>query len=95
MKEYVNFSTFTDRFNAIRPDSFTYEGLRELFDYLEQLDEEMETEREFNVIELDCEYYEWNSLEAFEEEYDNDINPENYTYIPIPGTDRFITDSNI
>ena len=62
MKQTVNFNTFDLAFIAIRPDNFTYEGRRVLFDYLEELDQEAQAcgceELELDVIALCCEYCE-------------------------------------
>jgi hypothetical protein len=41
-----------------RGDNFSYEGLRALFDYLEQYEEETNTPIELDVIALCCEYNE-------------------------------------
>jgi hypothetical protein len=35
MYEEVTRSSFMDRFNRLRPNNFTYDGLNALFDYLE------------------------------------------------------------
>jgi len=37
MKTTVYFSEFCDYFRQIRPDNFSYQGLRVLFDYLEDI----------------------------------------------------------
>jgi hypothetical protein len=36
MKTTVYFSEFCDLFGMIRPDNFSYQGLRILFDYFEE-----------------------------------------------------------
>ena len=68
MKEAVNFSRFCDAFQ-IRKDSFTYEGKRALFDYLEEFEEGTGEEIELDVIELCCEYTEYESLAELQESY--------------------------
>ena len=69
MKETITESRFIDIFNARRPNQFTYEGLSALFEWLEQLEEEMDQEMEFDVIGLCCEYCEYDSLKEFQDEY--------------------------
>ena len=69
MKTTVNFTDFTDGFNAIRPDNFTYAGLRALYDYIEGYEEDCETEIELDVIALCCEYTEYANLDEYRENY--------------------------
>ena len=52
MKQTINLSQFRDEFNSIRPNNFSYEGLEILFDYLE----EMEPDLDLDVIALCCDY---------------------------------------
>ena len=59
MKTTVSKSDFRDAFRAMgRTDQFSYEGLGELFDYIERYEEDTGTEWELDVIALCCEYYE-------------------------------------
>lgn len=69
MKEDVNFSTFTDRFNSIRPDNFSYRGLKALYEYLLSYEEDCDTEIELDVIALCCDYSQYADLEAFKDNY--------------------------
>jgi hypothetical protein len=58
MKKTINFQDFAEEFNRYnRADNFTYEGLRALFDYLEECDPDLE----LDVIAICCDYYqsEW------------------------------------
>ena len=92
MIETVTRYTFQDRFKAIRPDNFTYEGLEALFLYLEENEDE---EYELDVIELCCEYTEYSDLEEFWEDYDKEEYPdmesiEDETLVLSVGTDSFI-----
>ena len=81
MKQTVNFHTFEDTFKKVRPDNFSYHGLRALFDYLESCEIDNGEELELDVIALCCEYTEDsidNVLEAYniddiEELYENTI----------------------
>lgn len=66
MKQTVNFNDFCDAWRKHgRNDSFSYEGKRALFDWIEQIDEQCGTETELDVVELDCYFSEHGSaLEA-------------------------------
>jgi len=63
----VNFSNFYDHFQAIRKDNFTYEGLKVLFDYLEDYETEDEKGIELDVIALCCEFSEVSIKEALKD----------------------------
>ena len=65
MKETVTLSTFRDAFRAMnRNDHFTWDGLRVLFDDLEQYEEDCGQELELDVIAFCCEYSELTLSEA-------------------------------
>ena len=68
MKENVNFGRFVDAFR-IRKENFSHKGLRALFDYLEQCEEDTGEEMELDVIGLCCEYAEYESLEDIQKDY--------------------------
>jgi len=68
--ESVNFSHFCDAWNRFddRKNSFSYQGKRALYDYLEQLSEDMDEPIELDIVALDCEYTEYESaIEAWRE----------------------------
>lgn len=69
MYKEVNFSTFHDEFHSIRPNQFSYDALRELFDYYEQIEETTGEKMELDVIAICCEWTEYESLEDFQKEY--------------------------
>ena len=55
MKQTIGLSQFRDAFyNMNRKDNFSYEGLELLFDYFEELDENME----LDVIAICCDFSE-------------------------------------
>ena len=64
MKTTVYFSEFCDYFRDIRPDNFSYQGLRVLFDYLEEIENSCGEESELDVIGLCCEFSEesWETI---------------------------------
>lgn len=57
MKQSTNFSQFVDAFRAYdRYDSFGYAGLRVIFDYLEDYEDQTGEEIELDVIAICCDY---------------------------------------
>ena len=56
MKQTVNFYTFQKAFQDLRPNSFSYEGLRALFEYIEETEESTGFEVELDVIALCCDF---------------------------------------
>ena len=69
MKRTINGFEFVEAFKELRPNNFSKAGLFALFDYLEQLEDDMGEEIELDVIALCCEYAEYDSLEEFQEDY--------------------------
>jgi len=63
MKQSVYFDNFADAFKDIRPNNFSWEGLRLLWDYLEQLEDDLGEELELDVIAFCCDYYEADAQE--------------------------------
>ena len=72
MKTTVYFSDFCDYFHKIRPDNFSYEGLRVLFDYMADIDNSCGEESELDVIGLCCDFAEsdWQTIAS---DYDSSI----------------------
>lgn len=69
MYQEVNFSMFCDAFHkSDRNENFSYEGKRALFDYLEQLEEDLGEKIELDIIALCCDYSE-DKLESVLEDY--------------------------
>jgi hypothetical protein len=57
MKQSVTFSAFVDAFHAHgRYDSFGYAGLRVIFDFLEDYEDQTGEEIELDVIAICCDY---------------------------------------
>lgn len=71
MKQTINRSDFHRAFQAIRPDNFTHEGRIALFEYLEQLEEDLGEVIELDVIALCCDYSE-DSIENVLKEHNLD-----------------------
>ena len=59
MTKKIYFNDFEKEFRYYgREDNFSWEGLRALFDYLEQYEEDCDQEIELDIIALCCEYTE-------------------------------------
>ena len=68
MKTTVYFSEFCDYFRDIRPDNFSYQGLRILFDYFEQYESDTGEDVDFDVIAICCDFSE-DSFENIADQY--------------------------
>jgi|TARA_Y100000034_G_C6857673_1_gene390002 hypothetical protein len=70
MKQSVNMYQFERAFkNMDRGEQFSYDGLKALYEYLVEYEEDTGTEVELDVIALCCEYAEYDSLEEFQADY--------------------------
>jgi len=70
MKESVNIHRFRDGFvEAGRKDGFSYKGLGLLFEYFEELEEDMGEEIEYDPIAICGEYREYGNFEEFKKDY--------------------------
>ena len=72
MKQSVNEYDFLKAFKECRPNNFSRAGLFALYDYLEQLEDDIGEEIELDVIALCCEYAEYDSFEEFQADYSED-----------------------
>jgi hypothetical protein len=97
MKKTVNFYEFSRWFEEHRPNNFSRAGLTELFDWLEEWEESVGEEVEFDPIALCVEYTEYENIEEFQLNYGNDHEkyPDidslyDYTQVIPVGTDGFI-----
>jgi len=70
MKEQIGFCQFCDRFRDMdRKEQFSYKGKKALFEYLEQLEEDLDEEIELDVIALCCDFTEYEDLAEFQNEH--------------------------
>ena len=70
MKQSVNMYQFERAFNNMdRGEQFSYDGLKALYEYLEEYEEDTGEEINLDVIALCCEYAEYDSLEEFQANY--------------------------
>ena len=65
---------FVDKMTAIRPHNFSRAGLFELFDYLNEVDENLE----FDPIAICCDFTEYENLEEYTENYGADCEPDDH-----------------
>ena len=74
MKKSIGFCEFTDSFRGERSDTFSYNGLKALYEYLEQYEEDTVEEIELDTIALCCEFTEYDSIreayEVYKDDYD-------------------------
>ena len=70
----VNFNDFLEEFrNYGREDQFSYEGKKALFDYLEELSEDLGEPIELDIIGICCDFTEYDSIEEFNHDYSHTI----------------------
>jgi hypothetical protein len=86
MYQQINFNDFERAFiNMDRDNQFTYLGKKELFDWLECLEDGKSVE--LDVIALCCEFTEYESIEEFQKDYGKEyknIEDIEYNTIVIP-----------
>ena len=95
VSEYDFTNAFQNYFGGQYKNNFSYEGLKALFEYLEDLESDIGEEIELDVIALCCEYMEYDSLKEYNDAYDTkyseiDLIQDDTTLIKIEGTERFI-----
>ena len=78
IKQNINFSQFCDSFSEERKNTFTYDGKRALFDYLEQYSEDTGADIELDIIALCCEYSEFEDIADYLASYSTDIDRKDY-----------------
>ena len=71
MKQTLNKDQFRFQMNQTRPNNFSYEGLGELFDYFEEIEDGTQTDMEFDAIAICCDFSQC-SLDTFLDSYDVD-----------------------
>lgn len=81
MIKTINFYEFRSWFEQNRPDNFTYEGLKALWEMLEEYEDSTGEEIEFDPISLCCEYAEYEDMEDFWNYYDKEDYPDEQSII--------------
>ena len=98
MKQSVTRFDFVDWFRGsdTYKNNFSYNGLNSLFDYFEELEEDMGQEIDFDPIAICCEFSEYENLNEIKKSYSsveiNNIDDLRYhtNVIEIEDTDRLI-----
>ena len=84
---------FMDAFK-IRKANFSYEGLDTLYDYLIDLEQDMDKETELDVIAICCDFAEYENLKEFQTDYGKEYKTikdiENETQVIRVGENGFI-----
>jgi len=63
----INEADFISAFKSIRPENFSYEGLKSLYGYFEELSEDQNIE--LDVIAICCDFTEYDNLAEFNRDY--------------------------
>ena len=98
MKQSITRFDFVDWFRGSDnyKNNFSYDGLNSLFDYFEELEEDMGQELDFDPIAICCEYSEYENLNEIKKSYSsveiNNIDDLRYhtNVIEIENTDKLI-----
>jgi hypothetical protein len=78
MKKTIDFYDFKKAFEEMgRLEHFSREGLKALFDYLEEYEEDTGIEIELDVIALCVEFTEYSDFEEFKENYSDYVEQHN------------------
>ena len=99
MKNTVPENTFIHDFLEIRPDNFSRNGLKTLYRYFTELEDECETDFEFDVIGICCDYAEYEDISEYNKDYNDEYEDRDElersgshgTFVPV-GQDGFIVD---
>jgi len=70
MIDTVTETMFIDTFKKVRPDNFSYDGLKVLFEHLEEYEDSIDRQIEFDVIAICCDYSEYETEKELLENYD-------------------------
>ncbi len=94
MKQNVYLEDFRRAFQSTRPDQFSNRGLIALYDYFQNLEEDIGEELDLDVIAICCDYCEYKNFQELKSNYLNiktleDLR-ERTEIIPIEDTEGFI-----
>jgi len=88
--QFINWFRSSDNYR----NSFSYDGLGALFDYIEELENDIGEDIEFDPVGLCCEYSEYDSFEEVKDDYDDIESIDDLydwtTVIHIPDSDGII-----
>lgn len=94
MKQTVYLEDFRRAFQSTRPNNFSYEGLIALYNYFQNLEDDIGEELDLDVIAVCCDYSEYKNFQELKSNYLNiktleDLR-ERTEIIPIEDTEGFI-----
>lgn len=70
MYQSVNETAFIEAFSAFdRVNNFEIDGLRALYEYLTELEQDIGEQYELDVIALCCDFQRWESMEEYCDQY--------------------------
>lgn len=75
MYKELTFCDFCDEFSEERRNTFSYEGKKALFDYLEEYEESTGEKLECDIVAFCCEYTEYDSAYEAMQQYQPDDMP--------------------
>jgi len=95
MKQTVNFYDFQSAFTSSQYcNNFTYDGLKALFEYLEQYEGDCGHEIDLDVCAICCDFTEYENLKDFQDNYSEDYesieNIQDETTVIMVDDDAFI-----
>lgn len=94
MYTHITESEFVNKMQNIRPENFSVDGLRALFEYLEEMEDSIGEPLEFDPIAICCEYSEYENLAEFQgdhgEEYETIEDVQDETMVIEVDDERFI-----
>lgn len=94
MKQTVYLEDFRRAFQSTRPNNFSHQGLIALYDYFQNLEDDIGEELDLDVIAICCDYSEYKNFQELKSNYLNiktleDLK-ERTEIIPIEDTEGFI-----
>ena len=94
MKQTVYLEDFRKAFKDTRPNQFSYDALTALYNYFEQLEDDIGEELDLDVIAVCCDYCEYKDFQELKSNYLNiktlDQLKERTEVIPIENSQGFI-----
>ena len=74
MKQIITESQFINAFKSwdTYKNQFSYEGLKALFEWFEELENDIGEEMELDVVAICCDFTEYESLKEYNEDYDKE-----------------------
>ena len=72
MKNTITEFDFCNDFRKVRPNQFSYDGLKALFAWYEQFEADIGEEIEFDPIAICCEWTEYEDLDDYNEQNGTD-----------------------